>query len=106
MASAIEAVGSTSIELALGAGLPAMVVLRGLVSSDASACEGQRGVAPAKSCCAIPQSKALRDATRSSMRRGAAKAAFAPRAREVERLGGCSDIESVAEVGERHFARA
>jgi hypothetical protein len=38
-------------------------------------------------------------------RMGPRKRRLGPRAREVERLGECSTIESVAEVGERYFAR-
>jgi len=49
---------------------------------------------------------AKRSATRQDDRcdEDAAQAANTAHAREVERLGGCSGIESVAEVGERHSA--
>lgn len=47
--NAIEAVGSTSIELAPGAGLPEMVVLRGLFILEASASGSKGGKASAES---------------------------------------------------------
>jgi len=56
---------------------------------------------------AIARSQALRDAARiHQCDEDAAQAANTTRAREVERLGGCSVIETVAEVGERHSACA
>jgi len=103
--SPIEAVGSTSIELAPEAGLPEMVVLRGHVILEGFGFRGSRAMKLRPSRHGLnARSRALRDAARSSARQYAAQAARVARAREVERLGGCSGIESVAEVGERHVA--
>jgi hypothetical protein len=79
-----------------------MVVLRGHVISKASAFGIDVDKASAESTWAIARSRVLCDAAGSSARQYAAQAATVARAREVERLGGCSGIESVAEVGERH----
>lgn len=105
--SPFEAVGSTSIESAPGAGLPAMAVLRGHVVLEGFGLRGSSGSeASAESPWAIraEPSAPRRDGTIDA-RMGPRKRRLGPRAREVERLGECSTIESVAEVGERYFAR-
>jgi len=82
-----------------------MVVLRGHVILEGFGFRGSRAMKLRPSRHGLnARSRALRDAARSSARQYAAQAARVARAREVERLGGCSGIESVAEVGERHVA--
>jgi len=85
-----------------------MVVLRGLVILEGFGFRGSKGGK------ASAESFEGYRAEPSAPRRGeihqcdedAAQAANTTRAREVERLGGCSVIETVAEVGERHSACA
>jgi len=104
--NAIEAVGSTSIELAPGAGLPEMVVLRGLVILEGFGLRGSKGGKASAESFEGYSRGAKRSATRRDDQcdEDAAQAANTERAWEVERLGGCSGIESVAEVGKRHSA--
>jgi hypothetical protein len=105
--SPFEAVGSTSIEPAPGAGLPAMAVLRGHVVLEGFGLRGSSGSeASAESPWAIARSRALRDATGPSTREWGRESGDSDRV-----LGRSNGSESaqpssrLQRVGERYFAR-
>jgi len=105
MTNPVEAGSSTSLELSPGAGLPEMVVLRHFAVPPASA----EGIPRRRGSGRVGEEPNGSHELHAAARRSAVSRGCASSPREVA-LGkssgteGCSEFESVAEIGERHLA--